>query len=670
VISIEAARDGFVVLVGGERMIVHSRRSPCIEIGRADISFRRVGSSLCARRRRTRWQPLRAFAVIQNTSELTVIDFGGQLRMSFRREDELLRLSFLRRDPAVNLFRLRIQAQADESIFGLGERGSRIDLKGRRLRLWVDEKGSLREGEGASLAARFGKGGQAFRASSFPVPTFVSSHDYWCSMDAPSFVAFDFRRRAVTTLESWAMPREITLGARKRATAVAADLANLSGKQPSLPSWTWDGAWLGLDPGHCGVEAMAAEVEACLSAGVKLAAVWSEGIVDKKQSALRRRPAWDSAAALALAPAFTDQASRWREAGIRYIGWADPYIDPAGPLYSFANSSRFLVRNQDGGACLVPVTGGHLAMVDLTNPEARAWLKGLLASNLGAAGPAGWVAESGGLLPADAVLASGEDARLMHNSWPILWAKVAAESLAEARRGGEGAFLMRSGWVGSARLVPSVFAGERCATFSRVDGLPSIVPAALSLGLSGIGSFHSEVGGSKPLPRGGRTKEVLLRWMEIAAFSPLFRTRGASPNEVKGRFHADAAWLGQLARMSEIHAALKSYHISVAEEYLAKGLPEIRHAWLHYEKEEALRTRENQYLYGSDLLVAPAVTPGRELTELCLPDDEWVHLWSSRNFRGGLVTVESPVGCPAVFYRASSPFASLFDSVRRTARRL
>jgi alpha-glucosidase len=56
--------------------------------------------------------------------------------------------------------------------------------------------------------------------------------------------------------------------------------------------------------------------------------------------------------------------------------------------------------------------------------------------------------------------------------------------------------------------------------------------------------------------------------------------------------------------------------------------------------------------------------------DLDLPDDDWVHLWSSRRFGGGPVCVEAPPGCPAVFFRASSGFAGLFDTIRRSARRI
>ena len=158
--------------------------------------------------------------------------------------------------------------------------------------------------------------------------------------------------------------------------------------------------------------------------------------------------------------------------------------------------------------------------------------------------------------------------------------------------------------------------------------------------------------------------------MEIAAFSPFFRTQDCGLSESGTGLYGDPSCLAELARMSDIYSALKPYHLAVAAEYLEEGLPLLRHPYIHYEGEAELHRRDYQYLYGRDLLVAPSLGARRELTELYLPRDSWIHLWSSRRFEGGALTVDSPQGCPAVFYRASSPFAPLFDSIRRTARRI
>jgi alpha-glucosidase len=218
--------------------------------------------------------------------------------------------------------------------------------------------------------------------------------------------------------------------------------------------------------------------------------------------------------------------------------------------------------------------------------------------------------------------------------------------------------------------VPAFWAGDQLVDFSRDDGLPSVIPAAISLGMSGVGYTHSDTGGYTTVAWVKRSKECLLRWMELSAFSPVFRTHEGNRPESNVQFDADSETLAQLARMSEVFTALKPYHAAAARDYAERGLPAVRHPYLHYEAEAELHERAYQYLYGRDLLVAPALKARQELTELRLPSDDWVHLWSSRSFKGGSVTVDSPLGFPAVFYRAASPFAPLFDTVRRNARRV
>jgi len=318
-------------------------------------------------------------------------------------------------------------------------------------------------------------------------------------------------------------------------------------------------------------------------------------------------------------------------------------------------------------------------MLDLTGIEALAWLKGKLRVGLLEIGMSGILAEGGESLPADAVLASGESAAPAHNRWPLLWSKACREAIDEARAligpACDAVLLARSGAFGSGRYVNAFWSGDQPATFSKYDGLPGSVPAALSLGLSGGGLWHSEAGGSISFAWARRSPECLARWIEMAAFTPILRVGDGLRPDASAQVWGDPSALAHLARMSEVYAALKPYHIAVAAEHESLGLPPIRHPWMHYEADPQARRLSCQFLYGRDLMVAPALSKSPRggsgpLTELYLPDDEWVHLWTSRRFRGGRVSVESPLGYPAAFYRSASPFAALFDALRRTARRI
>jgi len=668
VICIEAARDGFSLSVGGRPVLAHAFRRPCIDIGRAELAIKRTKAASKLRRKRTSWKPLRAFKILESGPEAVLVVFEGLLRVAIRLEGDRLRMSFSGWDEGMNLFRIRLAAFADERIYGCGEQYSTLDLKGLRVPLWVEEKGPCHSLKPLELLAR--RAGLAFGTSHstyFPMPLFMSSKNYWCVVQTEAHSIFDFRKKNLTTIECWEPASEILIGSGTDAPAALASMSETLGRQPPLPPWSFDGAWLGVQGGATELER---KLSLALEAGAKVAAVWLRDWRGPRAPGLYKDIVWDGGTDESRYPDLVGLSARLKSRGIRMLGYVNPFLAIDGRLYAEARDSGYCVKDAHGADYLVPATSRPAAMVDLTNPSAFAWIKSALRRELLASGFSGWLADSAEYLPADCVLASGEDPLIAHNRWPTLWARANREAIDEAGRGADALFLARSGWLGTARYAPAFWAGDQSADFGMADGLPSAVPAALSLSMSGVGFAHSDAGGFASVSGAKRDEGCLLRWMELAAFSPIFRTSEGDRSETNAQFYTNRATLAHLARMSDVYAALKPYHAATAAEYAVAGLPAIRHPYLHYEAERELHERAYQYLYGRDLMVAPVVAPKRELTELWLPRDEWVHLWSSRNFKGGSVTVDSPLGCPAVFYRASSKFAPLFDAIRRTAPRV
>ena len=70
------------------------------------------------------------------------------------------------------------------------------------------------------------------------------------------------------------------------------------------------------------------------------------------------------------------------------------------------------------------------------------------------------------------------------------------------------------------------WAGDQTVDWTASDGVPSSITAALSLAVSGMGLSHSDIGGytGSAAFNVTRSKELLLRWAEYAAFTPLMRT--------------------------------------------------------------------------------------------------------------------------------------------------
>jgi len=670
-ISIEALPEGFILSAGGRKILTHTRRSPCVELGRGEDAIKQSKGRFWLRSRRDSRIFLRSFKIVESDGDFAVIDFEGMLSMAVREREGRIRLSFSRYDSSINRFRLRIAARPDESIFGCGERYSRLDLKRRRVDLWVRERGpggglGLR----SSFARRHGAGGD-MRASAKPILAFASTDGYWCAVDAAAYSSFEFRRVS-TSIESWSVPREVVIGLKPDAASSVADMSAFLGRAPPPPAWAFDGAWLGTSGG---IEALERALGAVREAGAAVAAVWVPDWCGIASAAGRPRAASEWRADESLYPRLAEEIAALRSKGVRFIGRVDPYLSPEGSLGAEASARGYCVKDREGRDYLVPAHASPVAMIDLTNPAAFAWIKAVIARDMIGAGMSAWAADGGELLPADAILSSGESGAEAHDRWPLLWAKANREAIEEAGRASEAFFFSRSSWLGAARYAMAFACGDQLPVLEGAMGLEGAVAAALSSCFSGAAPWHSEAGGGTDACRSRRSGETLARWIEAAAFTPVLRTSARGRRGARGRKAADAMpWSDPLAlevfaRMSQAFASLKPYHLAVASETADRGLPPIRHPWMHYQGDPATRRLERQYLYGRDLMVAPTLAAGASLTDLYLPDDEWVHLWTSRTFRGGDVSIESPPGYPAVFYRASSTFAPLFDAMRRTGRR-
>ena len=200
-----------------------------------------------------------------------------------------------------------------------------------------------------------------------------------------------------------------------------------------------------------------------------------------------------------------------------------------------------------------------------------------------------------------------------------------------------------------------MWTGDQHVDWSVDDGLPSVIPATLSLAMSGYPIAHSDVGGYTTIMHMRRSKELLMRWEEMNVFSPLFRSHEGNQPVNDVQFDDDEELLKQLEITSHMHANLKYYLIHLVDEANSRGIPVMRPVFYHYDEDWAY-DEMSEYLLGSDVLVAPIIKEGAVGRNVHLPDDEWVHLFFKREYRGGEYYIYAPIGEPPVFIRKNSSY--------------
>lgn len=656
----------FSVLSRVGEILRHSVDAPILYVGRghADVDMYR-GNFKIEDYVESRI-PLREFCAESTGTGLSIC-FPGLLRMELSADTDTLELRFTALDEQINRLWLRVGAGKGEHLYGCGEQMSYFDLRGRHFPLWTSEPGVGRD-KSTYVTWRSdveNKAGGDYYNTNFPAPLFVSSRHYWLWADCTAYADFDFRHENFHELQFWAVPRLIRIRTGESMLGLVKDLSAFFGRQPELPDWIYRGAILGLQGGTDRVEKLASLAR---SHGVAVSGLWCQDWEGKRVTSFGKRLQWDWRWNEEMYPRLPELIEHYDNEGIAFLGYINPYLVKDGLLFREGAEKGFFALNDDGGIYLVDFGEFDCGVVDFTNPAAFEWFKDIIKKNLIGFGLRGWMADFGEYLPIDVHLYSGEDPMLAHNAWPVLWAKCNYEALAETGMLGKALVFMRAGGIGSQRYCPLLWAGDQSVDFSLHDGLISVVPGALSAAMCGCGLSHSDIGGYTSLFGNRRTKELFLRWAEMAVFSPVMRTHEGNRPDENFQFYDDADCLDRFARLTQIHAALAPYLRDAVRENAEEGIPVQRPLLLHYEDDPTTAREQREYLLGRDLLVAPVWEEGALTRTLYLPQDEWIHLWSGKAYRGGVTTVEAPIGYPPVFYRQNSTWAASFAEIARNAR--
>jgi len=562
----------------------------------------------------------------------------------------------------LNRFWFRFPARPDEKVYGGGEQFSHFNMRGRRFPLWTSEQGVGRNKKTpitfqADVQDRCGGD---YWWTFFPQPTFVSSSRSYVHVDTPAYGAFDFRDPNFHELEFWLLPGRMYWFGGPSILETVQDLSGLLGRQAELPDWVHDGVTLGIQGG---TEICDQKVRQAQAAGVPVNGIWAQDWEGIRMTSFGQRLMWNWQWDPKRYPKLPDSIKKWAAEGIRFMGYINPYVAVDTPLFNEAKSHGFLAKNEAGDDYLVDFGEFDAGIPDFTKPEAYQWYKSVIIREMLDLGLRGWMADFGEYLPQDTVVYDKTPGLLAHNPWPALWARINYEAVKEAGLSDEVVYFMRAGFTGSQKWCPMMWAGDQNVDWSEDDGLPSVIPAALSLAMSGHGLHHSDIGGYTTLYGMARTKELFLRWTEFAAFTPMMRTHEGNRPKDNWQFDSDPETLSGLGRMGQIFVALKEYRKAAVRENAQEGTPVMGPLFLHYEDDEAVWNLKDQYLLGRDLLCAPVIREGHTRRRVYLPRDRWVDLWTGQEVGVGELEVQAPMGYPPTFYRVESAWKKGFEDI-------
>ena len=660
-------KDGFKVYFHNKLILTHHNKTPCIYVGKGDSHIDMYRGNFSIEENVVEKIDLSAFSISRVNKNEFNVSFSNKgisiMKVAFRIEDDRLTVEFPEYQEGINRLWLKIVASNDEFVYGMGEQFSYFNLRGHHFPVWASEQGVGRNKDTyiTYLADKDDKAGGDYYTTYFPLPTFVSSRKYFLHVGGSFYMDFDFRNSNYHELYMWGVPEKIVLDSANSYVGLIVKLTDFFGRQPELPDWIYDGVILGVQGG---IDTVLNKLKTAVDSGVNVSGLWVQDWVGRRITSFGKRLMWNWAYNSDLYPNLDKEIKKLNGKGVQFLGYINPYLAVEGNLFKEAEMKGYLGMNSGGEVYLIDFGEFYAGVVDLTNPDAADWYKGVIKNNLIGIGLNGWMADFGEYLPTDIVLHNGVSAEIMHNEWPALWAKVNYDAVSESDKLGNIVYFMRAGYTGSQKYCPLVWAGDQFVDWSPDDGIASVIPAALSLGMCGHGLHHSDIGGYTSLFGIARTKELFMRWAEFAAFTPVMRTHEGNRPDENWQFDSDKETLLHFARMSAIHKRLKPYLKELVKENTKYGIPVMRPIFMHFEDDMVAHNIKYEYMLGRDLIVAPVYKSDTTTRNVYLPDDEWIHLWTGKTFKGGNIIIEAPIGKPPVFYRKGSKFLKTFKSLK------
>lgn len=302
--------------------------------------------------------------------------------------------------------------------------------------------------------------------------------------------------------------------------------------------------------------------------------------------------------------------------------WQLPYFTPGNRYFGELIDKGLNVKNGNGSLSYEDV------VLDFSNPETVKWYQDKIGRLLDM-GVGAIKVDFGEAAPLDGIYHSGKSGWYEHNLYPLRYGKAVSDITSE--RHGERIMWARSAWAGSQRY-PLQWGGDAATSDT---GMLGTLHAGLSFGLSGFSFWSHDMGGfvqSSP-------EDLYCRWIPFGFLTSHTRAHGAPPTE---------PWLYDSERVqavfresAEMKYKLMPYVYAQAKECTQKGLPMLRALFVEFPHDPGAWKIDDEYMFGSQILVAPLLEEGMTGRTVYLPEGKWIDYQTGKVYAGGWREIEA-----------------------------
>jgi alpha-D-xyloside xylohydrolase len=361
--------------------------------------------------------------------------------------------------------------------------------------------------------------------------------------------------------------------------------------------------------------------------------------------------------------------------GLQSIISVWPRFERSSRYFSFLADKGWLLKDAKGE----PVDGLPFrsdragALIDSTNPLARAWFWGKIQDNIASKGfDFFWLDETEPDLVPDGYFYSVGSADRYHNLFPLVHVQGVAEGSRRDRPNKRNLILARAAYIGAQRNGALFWSSDINPTW---EALKRQVPTGLNFTASGLAYWGNDIGGwqalptqhtpaHKPLldPSDARDvvghyddyPELFARWFQYGTFTPTLRVHGMRKATEIWAYGKGAEQVA--AKYLRLRYALMPYLYAMGKTTYDTGAPFMRALFMDFPNDPKVATIGDEYMFGPAFLVAPVTEQGIEHRAVYLPaGSDWYNYWTNEKFAGGQsIDVAAPIDTIPLFVRAGS----------------
>jgi alpha-D-xyloside xylohydrolase len=493
-----------------------------------------------------------------------------------------------------------------EQVYGLGERFTPFIKNGQTVDIWNEDGGTSSE--------------QAYKN----IPFYLTNAGYGVFINHTGKVSLEVGSEAVERVQFSAITQDLEYLVIYGPTPkeILDKYTALTGRPPLLPEWSF-GLWLSTsfvtDYDEKTVQGF---IDGMRDRDIPLSVFHFDCFWMREFQWCDFE--WD-------ARTFPEPAAmlkRLKADGLRISLWINPYIGQASPLFEEGKRLGYLLRRNDGpGGSAGSVWQWDLwqagnAIVDFTNPAAREWFQSKLRPLL-EMGVDCFKTDFGERIPTDVVYHDGSDPEQMHNLYTQLYNQTVFDLLVEHSKD-DAIVFARSATVGG-QTMPVHWGGDNTSSF---ESMAESLRGGLSLGLSGFGYWSHDIGGFE----GNPDPAVFKRWLAFGLLSSHSRLHGNESVRVPWAFDEEAVDVTR--KFVKLKQSLMPYLMATSKVANAHGTPMMRAMLLEFPEDRTCWSLDQQYMFGSDLLVAPVFSATGDV-EFYLPAGSWTNFFTGAVVAGG-----------------------------------